>query len=166
MVDDKGFLTCLVVVNLWSLLWFLLSPVYQQPWYRLSLLSTRKDSNYQRHLWVEEWKTIFSCFLKKAALMDFHILYFFSMLAPWGCLHIKVPSYQDFFFSRSQTLGGCLNIKMPSYQYRDSHYKGKAVWWPSYLYDGNPCTRKVTLYIEMGPRMLPTVPMRQYLCVW
>ena len=75
----------------------LLSPVYQQPWYRLSLLSTRKDSNYQRHLWVEEWKTIFSCFLKKAALMDFHILYFFSMLAPWGCLHIKMPSYQDFF---------------------------------------------------------------------
>ena len=47
-----------------------------------------------------------------------------------------------------------LNIMMLFFQYRNSHYKGKTVWWLSYLYNGNPYSRKDGLYIEMGPRSL------------
>ena len=45
-----------------------------------------------------------------------------------------------------------VNIKMPSPQYRNSHYKDKTVVRPSYLYNGNLCTRKAGLYIETGPQ--------------
>ena len=34
------------------------------------------------------------------------------------------------------------------------HYKDKMVSWPSYLYDGDPHTRKDHHYIEMGPGCL------------
>ena len=37
---------------------------------------------------------------------------------------------------------GCLNIKMSSYQYRDPHVKDKMVSRPSYFWHGNPHTWK------------------------
>ena len=43
--------------------------------------------------------------------------------------------------------GSCLNIKTPSNKYRNSHYKNKTVWWPSYLYNGNPHTWEDGLFI-------------------
>ena len=59
----------------------------------------------------------------------------------------------DMLFQKSQS-GSCLNIKMLSYQHWDSHYKDKAVWWPSHLYKGNSdiIIRKDTLYIETVSR--------------
>ena len=41
---------------------------------------------------------------------------------------------------------------MLSYQYKHSHYGGKTVSWPSYLFNGNPHTWN-NLYIETGPRL-------------
>ena len=40
--------------------------------------------------------------------------------------------------------GGCFRIRMPSYQVRNSHYEGKMVSWPSYLYNGKLHTRRST----------------------
>ena len=45
-----------------------------------------------------------------------------------------------------------LNMNMPSYHYRNSHYKDNTVSRPSYLYNGNPHTKKDRPYIETGPR--------------
>ena len=42
--------------------------------------------------------------------------------------------------------GDRLNIKMSSEHYRDSHYKDKTVVRPSYLYNGNPCLERQSLY--------------------
>ena len=48
--------------------------------------------------------------------------------------------------------GGHLSIKMPSYQCKDSsHYKNKMIWWPSYLHDRNPFTRKHVFIFRKGP---------------
>ena len=47
-----------------------------------------------------------------------------------------------------------LNIKMLTYQYRDSHYKYKAVSQPCYLYNRNAHTWKESLYIEIVPTVL------------
>ena len=44
---------------------------------------------------------------------------------------------------------GLSQYEMNSYQYRNSHYNGKAVWWPSFLYD-YPYSRQDRLYIETG----------------
>ena len=46
---------------------------------------------------------------------------------------------------------GHLNMKMMSCQYRNSHYKENTISWQSYLCNGNPYTRKDSLYIKMGP---------------
>ena len=42
-------------------------------------------------------------------------------------------------------------IKMPSYQYRNSYYKDKTVSRPSYLYKGNPISRKTVFVLRRGP---------------
>ena len=46
------------------------------------------------------------------------------------------------------------NVKILCYKYRNSHYKDKMVSWPSYLYNGIPCTWKDGLCIEMGHWLL------------
>ena len=43
--------------------------------------------------------------------------------------------------------GDHVSIKL-CYQYRDPHYKNKTVSWLSYLYNGNNCIGKDSLYIE------------------
>ena len=48
-----------------------------------------------------------------------------------------------------------LNIRMLSHWYRNSHSKGKTVSWLSYLYKGNPFTRKDVFYIETGTCSMP-----------
>ena len=45
------------------------------------------------------------------------------------------------------------SIIMSSYQFRNSHYKHKIVFWPSYLFYGNPFSWKGVFFIEMGPRL-------------
>ena len=47
--------------------------------------------------------------------------------------------------------GRCLNTKITSYQYRDSHYKDKAISRPSYLYNGNPHTWKTVFILRRVP---------------
>ena len=47
----------------------------------------------------------------------------------------------------------CFNIKTPPHQYRDSHHKIR-VWWPCCLCNGNPYTRKESLYTEIIPSLL------------
>ena len=42
-------------------------------------------------------------------------------------------------------------IKMPSNQHKESHYKGKTILRPSYLFNGNMCTKRDSLYIETLP---------------
>ena len=46
------------------------------------------------------------------------------------------------------SIWGRLNIKMPPYQHGNFLYKDKTVTRPSYLYDGNPYTRKDAFCIE------------------
>ena len=40
---------------------------------------------------------------------------------------------------------------MSSYLYRNSHYKVKVISRPSYIYNGNPDTQKIRLYVAIGP---------------
>ena len=49
---------------------------------------------------------------------------------------------------------GYLNTKMQFYQERDSCYKDKTVWWPSYLYNGNTIPGKRAFILEYALVML------------
>ena len=79
-------------------------------------------------------------------------LLLFLSLAPF--IIVNIEDYGD---SSVSALGSRLSIKIPSYRYKDSHYKDKAVWQPSNLYNGIPYTRKDSLYIETGLRMLANI---------
>ena len=48
---------------------------------------------------------------------------------------------------------GCFSVKIPPYHYRNSHYKGKMVTKPCYLYNGKSYNWKYGLYIEKRPLM-------------
>ena len=51
---------------------------------------------------------------------------------------------------RSKLPGDHLSIKMSSYQYRDHHVKDKTVSRPSYLWHGNPHTRKTVFILRQA----------------
>ena len=65
---------------------------------------------------------------------------------------------------------------MSSYQYRYSHYKHKAVWWLSHLYNGNPCFGKAAFlnwistpkFIECFDWYLSTTKYNkaQFICIY
>ena len=73
----------------------------------------------------------------------------FQLLAPPQCQKMIGNANMHLCFLENNSVDS-LNTKMPSYQYRNSHYKNKTVWRPSYLYNGNIHTWKSCLYIETG----------------
>ena len=64
-------------------------------------------------------------------------------------LNVKPCELQQFCTKVLARLISHLNIKMPSHWYRNSHYKDKMVSWLSYLYNGNPYTRKEVFYFAL-----------------
>ena len=72
------------------------------------------------------------------------------LFSAMSCKSILYTCISLVLFHCRPTTGGRLKIKM-SYQYRDPHVKDKTVSRPSYLYHGNPHTRKHGLCIETGP---------------
>ena len=95
---------------------------------------------------------------------------------PWGCFNINMPYYQytmikfrpshdHLFFIMGFILynrilmpkwgsWSHLSINMPSYRYKNSHYKGNMVLWPSYLYNGNPIHGKSILILFLTQKKL------------
>ena len=74
----------------------------------------------------------------------------------WGRQDPGVPRVGPMIFaicylSSSIPYEARLNIRISSYQYRNSHYKDKAISRPSYLYNWNNHIWKYRLYIKTGP---------------
>ena len=51
----------------------------------------------------------------------------------------------------SSEFGTHLNINILCYHYRNSHYKDRAVSWPSYLYNGNPILGQTIFILRWDP---------------
>ena len=80
--------------------------------------------------------------LNKPMLIDLFSVRFHRRMGIFKRYSWKSKSFQTRHYS-----GNHLNIKM-SYLYRDSHFKDTTLSQQSYLYYGNPHTRKDCLYIE------------------
>ena len=80
-----------------------------------------------------------------------------SYLAHGSHLSLKIPSYElwepvrDTGFGAQDNMSPLYKSIQTDRQLWESHYKDNMVSWPSYLYEGNPYTRKDTFYIETWP---------------
>ena len=71
----------------------------------------------------------------------------------FGCHHNVIRSSRF-------TTNGHFNVTMQSYWYMNSNYKYKTVSWPSSLHNGNPCSWKYLLYIEIRPETMLKCPIQ------